>query len=758
MKELFAQGGSGSAGIKTNKQSLARHFGVKQSEVVYFSVGGSLSGYKVIYDKTTQRAYSLPAGIAPGVTMVSLVNGLLTHSTGTVDLAALAAIKEEWVKRQENFTTGFTLNEANEVVNNGIGLYRWGGTFPKTVNAASTVIGTGGEGLSAWIRIDVFGTREYIDNQLARSVIYLDDFLSSIDGSVDIAPELNQKLADISGKGITLKGTKGQTYRIDSTIDFTGLSDIILDFGHATVLDNVQGYIAENGGRANHTFVIYDASDVVVKNIKYDLAATRADAGSAGPYTCVFWVGGQYLGDAMTRNIQLSGFTNVTGKGLANQFPISAVGELDGLRVKDFFIDGGDWGFGINLEYGLRPAELATDFTMNNGRHPYNIRVEHFCGQNLLNCQGFLRVASCYNVLFVNCTGYNVKSFIYGYSGDRGITRYSQNVKFVNCKSKVNPSVLSVAQYAVNIIVVNHDGSTGEELPSWTNYDHAFMFENCEFMHNQTTNSSAIRITGNKGLVVFKGCIIERAYFGIWAGPSTNPDYIMETVIHVEDCVFKNNVRDVNLVSCQGSLFTKNQFKMQNSGSSMVPVSVVSSPRTKFKDNFFGAPSGNRASITIDANSPDCAIEDNYFTLLAPATDYALDLNARTNGFGNKTNGTKENSLTLAGSTKYGIRGEPHTMTLDLSLLSGTAINADQATTLLSTTTKSIDSITGGLPGDEVVIRGVLVASSVTFTNNGSGLNTNKIVLTGNANVTKTGNDWSIRFRKLPGLGWYQVA
>ena len=41
MNELFSQGGKGSTGILTNKQAVARHFGVKQSEIVYFSVGAS---------------------------------------------------------------------------------------------------------------------------------------------------------------------------------------------------------------------------------------------------------------------------------------------------------------------------------------------------------------------------------------------------------------------------------------------------------------------------------------------------------------------------------------------------------------------------------------------------------------------------------------------------------------------------------------------------------------------------------------------
>lgn len=90
MNEMFSQGGKGSTGILTNKQAVARRFGVKQSEVVYFSVGVDLGGYKVIYDKETQRAYSLPADIAPGTTAISLSAAVLVHSAGSVDLGELA--------------------------------------------------------------------------------------------------------------------------------------------------------------------------------------------------------------------------------------------------------------------------------------------------------------------------------------------------------------------------------------------------------------------------------------------------------------------------------------------------------------------------------------------------------------------------------------------------------------------------------------------------------------------------------------------
>lgn len=125
MNEMFSQGGKGSTGILTNKQAVARHFGVKQSEVVYFSVGVDLGGYKVIYNKETQRAYSLPTDIAPGTTAISLSTAaVLVHSAGSVDLGALAVTREEYVTLPGTFNTGVIVNAKNELVVFTDGKYR----------------------------------------------------------------------------------------------------------------------------------------------------------------------------------------------------------------------------------------------------------------------------------------------------------------------------------------------------------------------------------------------------------------------------------------------------------------------------------------------------------------------------------------------------------------------------------------------------------------------------------------------------------
>lgn len=609
---------------------------------------------------------------------------------------------------------------------------------------------------SGWTMI---GTSSGINlaQYLARSFIYLDDIVPSTNGSLDCAPAINAALATYSGKGVTLIGSSTSVYKVESTIDFTGKTRLTLNFNGATVLDNVQGTIPASANRANHTFLVYNASDIKITNITYDVAPTRAN--TPGVPTCVFWVGGQYLGSAMTRNVVLGGFRTVTGKFIDGGIVVAGLGELDGLKVSNFFIDGGNWGFGCNFEYGDRPVDLATDFTMNNGKHPYNITVDNFSGQNLLVCQGFLRTASCYNIEFRNCVGYNIRNFFYGYGGDRNISRFSQNVRVINCKSKINPSILNTAFYAVNVIIVNKDGSTGDPLPSWTNYDHTFVFESCEFMHNQTSFSSCVRVGGTQGSATFRNCIFERGYYGIWAGPSSNPDYVMETVLHVEDCVFKDNIRDVNLDQVNGAVFSKCKFKPQSASSVQNPFALATSPRTKIINCYFGTPSGDRPSILSDAASVNCVLQGNYFELFNTTSGYAVSLSSRAYGYGNRTNGTAQVSLTQSASTSYGIRGEDSTMIRDAVLFNGTGVlNADIGNFYTSANTTGIVAIVGGVSGDEVVIRGIAVGSSVTFTHASAGASaTDRLIMKGNANRTETGNSWSVRFRKVPGAGWYEL-
>lgn len=135
MNEMFSQGGKGSTGILTNKQAIARKFGIKQNEVVYFSVGVALSGYKAIYDKTSQKVFALPA-LASGTTAVSLSEtGQLVHSGGSVNLGDYSRSVGIFDNFNGSFEEGFTLYYSNELVAKEGVTYYYTGTLPVTVAA-----------------------------------------------------------------------------------------------------------------------------------------------------------------------------------------------------------------------------------------------------------------------------------------------------------------------------------------------------------------------------------------------------------------------------------------------------------------------------------------------------------------------------------------------------------------------------------------------------------------------------------------------
>ncbi|QIO03210.1 tail spike protein [Salmonella phage pertopsoe] len=134
-------------------REVARVTNVKDTEVIYFSVGVVLSGYKVIYDKVTQRSYFIPE-LPTGTTAVSLSSSaVLVHSAGSVDLGALAVSREEYITLSGTFDSGAVINTKNELLTHTDGKYRWDGTLPKTVAPDSTPATTGGVGVGAWISV-----------------------------------------------------------------------------------------------------------------------------------------------------------------------------------------------------------------------------------------------------------------------------------------------------------------------------------------------------------------------------------------------------------------------------------------------------------------------------------------------------------------------------------------------------------------------------------------------------------------------------
>ena len=193
MNEMFSQGGKGSTGILTNKQAIARKLGVKQSEVLYYSQFTALSGYKVIYDKATQKAYSLPTDIPPDAIAADLTQaGVLYYGSTSVDLGALAVQREEYITLPGSFSTGVTVNTKNELVIFTDGKYRWDGELPKIAPAGSTPASTGGVGLGAWVSVGYASLRSELAGADGAQLISLTQ-----SGAGAVSRTVGSKLSDV---------------------------------------------------------------------------------------------------------------------------------------------------------------------------------------------------------------------------------------------------------------------------------------------------------------------------------------------------------------------------------------------------------------------------------------------------------------------------------------------------------------------------------------------------------------------------------
>ena len=262
MKDMFAQGGSGSTGIKTNKQAVARDFGVKQSEVTYATVGQDISGYKVLYDKASQRAFFIPAGLPSGSNLISFTNGVLTTSSGAVDLGSLAVDREDWVRLQRGFSEGVTLLYNNDVIFDGTNWYRWAGTFPtngKVVSSGSTPASTGGINSNAWVPVGA----ETLRKQLADP-----NSIVSIAGAS----------ASLIGRNAT--GTK--------YLEAPDIYDLIIAYGQSNAL----GSAALSGDTTGYPVpsvksLMFDTTDGTIKPITQSMPSSSGEA-STGHAWCAF--------------------------------------------------------------------------------------------------------------------------------------------------------------------------------------------------------------------------------------------------------------------------------------------------------------------------------------------------------------------------------------------------------------------------------------------------------------------------------------
>ena len=720
--------------LSSNREALRRSYAEAGLNLVdgSFEAGGTLVNVNdVLLQKSTGIAYAwtgtFPKVVAPETDPALIESGFIPRSAitlrGEVSSYRLASFTSvsDMISGTTHGGVVITLTSGDEC---STGATRW------RIGANASGVSVGG-GLYA----------EPLTS------ICLDDY--ALSSSVDCSAALQAILNMASAFGIGRVYSKGgKTYKLENTVDFRGLKAIDFDFGWSVLIDNVQGFIPASANRAKQTFILYNCNGSKVRCINWMVSPTRASNGSSIVPDVLVWLGGQYLGAEITTNVQVTDI--VFQQTMLGNCLIGVLGELRGCKVRNIDVYG-NASYGINFEYGHQPSDPETDPTLTNGLHPYNCTVENFNGYDLLNCQGFLRVAGCYSIKFKNCNGYNVKSFIYCYGGDRNISRVSESVRFVNCKSKLDENVLPL-NYAVWIVIVNKDGSTDENLPSWTNYDHQFVFDNCEFWNGTGANSACLRFVGNQGATVFNNCLFKRSYYGANIMPSSNPTYRSRFSLVFNDCIFDQNYQDMYINGVDGVKIRGGKMKRQPSTSTLPQISigaVDNANYTTIEDLFVGEQTRQNFALDV-VSGAGTMLRNNRFEMYSVGHTAIKSAELLHGDGNNSTNGI----LISTANTAKRIRGEPSTGFKETTGLAGPTLDYQVADKWLINSALTTNNCINARDGDELIFRGATGGASLTITHGagGTGQYANKSV----TSDTVTGSTFAKRYVYQAGT-WYEM-
>lgn len=601
-----------------------------------------------------------------------------------------------------------------------------------------------GASLMGFIQAGVGAVKRTVQDKL-RETIDIEDFMTAelVVDALSGAPVLDHtaawQKAINAAMGKNLRGKATHTYRFTDTLNFPKHSHV--KFRGAGIVDDVQGnWPPSDGNRAKPLFFIYDVDDVEIEGFDYRAAPTRSTLGNDDAPTAIIWIGDNRGGAQPTTNISIR---KIKAKNcVPGTLFVSVTGNAHDIEVKQVDITG-PCSYGFNAEYG----QAATEGD-RYGMHPYNITVEQFNGYDNPTSVGFLRVASCYNVKFLNCYGKDVASFIYAWAGDRGINRVSQNVLYENCSHYASDNFLpGKVNYVVSIMAISEDGSTGEQLPSWTNYDHLITIRGGNLQNNKTPSSACLRYYGTQGKTVIDGCVLQGSYWGVRAEPPGSVTYPIMSSLIMRNLVFKFCSQDVVLRNIRGVLMENCSHKHPDG--TLVPILMeYGAAYNKVRDGHFSGLPTDIAWARVEAGCDWNDFTGNLFEDSGGAGSAPpLELLSVTVG-ANNTNRYSAQGLTKTGAEYFGVLNEPSTMEFDLANLSGTSVDCMKRTSYVALTggvNKTISSIVNGEVGDVVTFRAVSPFATVTFVDNAPGAGTpNRILTPATGDLVKTGSRWTV--------------
>jgi len=586
------------------------------------------------------------------------------------------------------------------------------------------------------------------------------------DGIEDDVGKLNSAITFANTSSVfKITGDSSKTYLFQDVIDFTGLSNIEIDFGGASIIDDVQTDIFAGGveRRGSPLFLMYNANDITVKNFSYTNAATRniGTNPSAAP-AVVCWVGGQFFGSAISTNCKMENITAESRPSSGMMF-IFVAGEQRGSEFTNIDLSG-DWAFGVNFEFGASPVDPSIETNpIENGKYPYNGKVTNFNGTNLYNCLGFLRTGGAYNVIFENCQGVNVSRFIDCTGGDKNNIRGAQTTRFINCNHLTDLSNASFLATSIVAIAMNNE-QFGAPLPSYINLDHQITFENCSFEGNDKVGSNVIRHVGNQGKTTFRSCQFSKGTIGLITGPSGNVTYNSDRALSFYDCDWKDLGQIAALNNETGVSFIRNKFKgVTNATATPLQDGGTISGGHSFEDCLFGDATGGLISNKEWYRSSSLGtsitnIERCTFNLFAGGTLPAIKAEFPLTGSNNRVIGGS-GVLSTPTASRFQVKGDSKSESMNIALLSDqTMLEADRALTyVVLSGTRSFVGTSGGEVGDIVTVINQVSAASTTFVHASVTPASNERFFTNTgSDVVLTTNLNGIRFQKSV-IGWHQI-
>lgn len=193
--------------------------------------------FQQVDDLTAAASAAVSSASASATAAASSAASSATSATDAANSAAnAAAVIVSAVKSTITFTTGGTLNSNLDRISDGTYLYYWTGTYPITVPAGSTVVGTGGIAVGFWavdndqlLRNDLLSTS---GGSLIGGLGYVTPHMKGATVGDSVTDNTTAVLAAITdaitnNKVLVLTGGP---FRINQTLDLTNVKHVIADY------------------------------------------------------------------------------------------------------------------------------------------------------------------------------------------------------------------------------------------------------------------------------------------------------------------------------------------------------------------------------------------------------------------------------------------------------------------------------------------------------------------------------------------------